>query len=617
MNFRLNNLLNRSWFRAHTLLVAVLAGVMPISYASADSFVIRNAKVFDGRRAIGEADVWVEAGTIKAIGKQLKAAPEAEIVDGTGATLLPGFIDAHTHTYGDALKDAIVFGVMTELDMFADMNYVRQVKQLEAEGKNRDMADVRSAGTLATVRGGHGTQYGFAIPTLATPAEAKGWVNARVKEGSDYIKIVYDDGRQYGLAMPTLTKETMKALIDATHEQGKLAIVHIGTQQQARDAIEAGADGLAHLFADSAPTKDFAAFAAKHKVFVVPTLSVLESVSGRPSGESLTSDVRVEPYLTRANIDNLRKSFPKLKATLNEKHAEQAVHELKAAGVPVLAGSDAANPGTAHGASMHRELELLVRAGLTPVEALAAATAVPAEVFHLNDRGVIAAGKRADLVLVKGDPTHDITATREIVAVWKAGTKVDRDGYRNGIEQAKSNAKKVAAAAALAPGERKMISDFEDNRPTAVFGAGWSVSTDLILGGKSTGDMKPIEGGANKSKHGLKVSGEIDGALPYAWAGVMFSPGMQVFAPADLSASKDLTFWAKGDGKTYRVMIFTETGGRVPAQQTFTSEKDWKRYTMPLAKFNGTDGHDVTAILFVGGPEAGAFEFSLDDIGLQ
>jgi len=599
------------------MFLACLAGAPYGSYANADSFVIQNAGVFDGRGIIDDADVWVEAGKIKAVGKQLEVAGDVEVVDGTGATLLPGLIDAHTHTWGDALKDAIVFGVTTELDMFTDVKYMQQVKRLEAEGKNTDMADLRSAGTLATVRGGHGTEYGFSIPTLSTPAEAKEWVKVRVREGSDYIKIVYDDCRLYGIERPTLSRETMKALVDAAHEQGKLAIVHIGTQQQARDAIEAGADGLAHLFVDSLLTASFVALAAKHDVFVVPTLTVLEGVSGRPSGTSLVGDPRLEPYLTSANIDNLKKAFPKFTAPLSVKNAEQAVRELKAAGVPILAGSDAPNPGTAHGASMHRELELLVRSGMSPVEALASATAVPAEAFHMQDRGEIAAGKRADLVLVKGDPTQDITATRGIIAVWKAGLQVDRESYRAGIERVKLNAKQAQAATPLAAGESRSISDFEDNQPSVKFGAGWSVSTDSILGGKSAAEMKAAAGGANSSKHSLKVSGNVDGSLPFAWAGVKFSPGAQVFRPANLSANKNLTFWAKGDGKTYRAMIFTESGGRIPAQQTFTSERDWKQYTMPLSSFNGTDGHDVTAILFVGGPAAGAFELWIDNIGLR
>ena len=87
------------------------------------------------------------------------------------------------------------------------------------------------------------------------------------------------------------------------------------------------------------------------------------------------------------------------------------------AGGVVLAGTDVTNPGTAHGISMHRELELLVRAGLTPSEALAAGTSQPADRFGLGDRGRVAPGQRADLLLVRGDPTTDILTTREIVAV--------------------------------------------------------------------------------------------------------------------------------------------------------------------------------------------------------
>ncbi len=615
MTTRQVNVSNHNLFWARVALLVCVAGSLHGAYANAESFVVRNARVFDGRHVIGDADVWVEGDQIKAVGKHLEVGNDATVVDGTGATLLPGLIDAHTHTWGNALKDAIVFGVTTELDMFADIKHVQEVKRGEAEGKNRDMADLRSAGTLATAPGGHGTEYGFAIPTLSTPAEAKGWVNARIKEGSDYIKIVYDDCREYGFERPTLSKETMKAVIDAAHEQHKLAVVHIGTQQQARDAIEAGADGLAHLFADSVPTPDFAAFVATHRVFVVPTLTVLEGVSGRPSGESLTRDPRLVRYLTTANIDNLQKAFP-IAVPLNEKFAEAAVRDLKAAGVPILAGTDAPNPGTAHGVSLHRELELLVRSGMTPIEALASATAVPATAFHLDDRGQIAAGKRADLVLVKGDPTQDITATRAIVNVWKTGTEVDLRKYRAAVAHAKLVAKRAQVVAAAAA-DHGIISDFEDNKPSARFGAGWSVSTDSIMGGKSTGEMKAVSGGANGSKYSLKVSGKIDGGLPFAWAGVMFSPGAQAFAPANLSTKKDLAFWAKGDGKTYRAMIFTESGGRIPAQQTFTSEKSWKQYKLPLSSFNGTDGHDVTAILFVGGPAAGEFEFYLDDVGLQ
>jgi imidazolonepropionase-like amidohydrolase len=107
----------------------------------------------------------------------------------------------------------------------------------------------------------------------------------------------------------------------------------------------------------------------------------------------------------------------------------QVVAQLSARGVPILAGTDHNNRGTAPGSSLHGELEFLVAAGLTPMQALSAATAATAMAFRLKDRGRIAPGLRADLVLVDGDPTVDIRATRSIVAVWKDGAEFDREAW--------------------------------------------------------------------------------------------------------------------------------------------------------------------------------------------
>jgi len=588
--------------------------------ASADggnSFVVRKARVFDGHSVLPNTDVWVADGKIKEIGADLRVPSEVKVISGTGNTLMPGFIDAHTHAWGDALKKAEIFGVTTELDMFTSVEYAQKEKKQQAEGKDLDLADLRSAGTLATAPGGHGTEYGIQIPTLSKPDEAQAWVDARIAEGSDYIKIVIDDASAYGGHRPTLNNSTLKALIDAAHKRGKMTVVHIGTQQEAHDAIAAGADGLAHLFADSAPKPDFAAFVAAHHAFVVPTLSVLETVSGAAAGQDLAKDPRIAPYLTSDAEANLRRTFPKFSTRLSEKYAEETVAELKAAHVPVLAGTDSPNPGTSHGASIHREMELLVRSGMTPQEALAAATSVPAAAFHLDDRGVIAVGKRADLVLVKGDPTQNVLATRDIVSVWKLGVEDDRAGYRAAIEKSKQEDSAKAAQAPPEESSAGLISDFDDGNPSTKFGSGWIVSTDVIAGGKSTGEVKVVDGGANGSKHALEVLGAIDGGLPYAWAGVMFSPGAQPFEAVNLSAKKSISFFAKGDGQTYRAMIFTTSGGRIPAQQTFTAGAEWKKISLPFSAFNGTDGHDISAILFVGGPAAGKFGFQIDEVRLE
>ncbi len=343
---------------------------------------------------------------------------------------------------------------------------------------------------------------------------------------------------------------------------------------------------------------------------------MLESVSGVASGASLATDARIAPYLAADDIGNLKKSFPKFPTSLSEKYAEQTVAQLKAAHVRILAGTDAPNPGTSHGVSIHRELELLVRSGLTPEEALAAATSTPAAAFHLDDRGVIAPGKRADLVLVKGDATHDITAARDIVSVWKLGVEDDRVSYRAALEQAKQEADKATQAPPPSGAEIGLISDFEDGTPNAKFGMGWMFSTDSIAGGKSTGEMKVVDGGANAGKHALDIAGTIDGGLPYAWAGAMWAPGSQPFVPVDLSSKKNISFFAKGDGQTYRVLVFTTAGGRIPAMQTFTAGPEWKKTSIPFADF-GTDGHDIGAILFVGGPAAGKFDFQIDEIKLE
>src|SRR5688572_32732186 len=138
------------------------------------------------------------------------------------------------------------------------------------------------------------------------------------------------------------------------------------------------------------------------------------STSPPKGGEAIAKDPRLAPYISPENVQGLTRTFPKRPGSPSRDlgRALETVRQLRAAGVPILAGSDAPNPGTAHGASMHRELELLVESGLTPVEALRSATSVPARAFALSDRGRIAEGLRADLVLVNGDPTADILATR-------------------------------------------------------------------------------------------------------------------------------------------------------------------------------------------------------------
>src|SRR5690606_37643541 len=162
----------------------------------------------------------------------------------------------------------------------------------------------------------------------------------------------------------------------------------------------------------------------------------------------------------------------------------------------ILAGSDAPNPGTAYGASIHRELELLTRSGLTAEQALAAATSVPARTFGLSDRGRIAPGMAADLLLVNGDPTQDVLATRDIAGIWKRGVRMDREAYREALAAAEESA--AAQADALAQMETAPVSDFEAGDLSVGFGNEWVATTDQQAGGDSTATIDAIEGGAGE-----------------------------------------------------------------------------------------------------------------------
>jgi imidazolonepropionase-like amidohydrolase len=570
-------------------------------------------RVFDGRSVLPVADVLVLDGRIAAFGPEVKAPGDAVKIEGKGKTLLPGLIDSHTHVFPGALQQALAFGITTELDMFSDPKLAAQLRDEQSEGKGLDRADLRSSGILATSPKGHGTEYGVEIPTLAGPAEAQAFVDARIAEGSDYIKIVYDDGATYGLHFPTLGKETLKAVIAAAHQRERLAVVHIGALADAREAIGDGADGLAHLFVDRAPDPEFGRFVAAHHAFVIPTLTVLESIAGRASGAALAKDPRFTPFVPAPFLANLERSFPQRPGeALHYEGAEEAVRQLKAAGAPLLAGSDAPNPGTAHGASLHRELELLVKAGLTPVEALAAATSTPARIFGLADRGRISQGLRADLLLVSGDPTKDILATRDIVGIWKAGVPFDRNAYKASLATART-----AAAQPPRGSESGLVSDFDDGTTKAAFGAGWQVSTDQLMGGKSTAKMEvvPVTGKADNNR-ALEITGNLQEGAPPKWAGAMYFPGETLMAPANLAGKKAIHFRAKGDGKTYSVLVFTVAGGRIPAFQTFTAGPDWQEVTFPLAAFK-TDGHDLNGIAIVSSATAGPFMLEIDDFGFR
>lgn len=395
---------------------------------------ISNARIFDGEQLLGATTLTIENRTITAVGGD--APQNADFVDAAGATLLPGLIDSHVHTSVDSLREALRFGVTTELEM---QGYWTPEQRTEVN-EDDTIADVRSALIALMAKGGHpselmeglgehdpaaGEHAGWEMPSVATPDEARAHVQAFARAGADYIKVMIEEGTTMGHpGLPMIDPAAIRAGVDEAHKLGLKVIAHAVTLDATRQALDVGVDGLAHLFIDQKADEAIISALADAHVFVTPCLVVSAALMGR-DGRRLAEDPRVSRRLSQPWIDTLHGTFNTYpQGTFQD--VLDSVRALHTAGVDILAGTDAAVPvpshgGVAHGASIHHELALLVEAGLTPQAALAAATSVPARLFGLTDRGRIAPGLRADLLLVEGNPLDDIDHTLDITTVWRRG----------------------------------------------------------------------------------------------------------------------------------------------------------------------------------------------------
>jgi len=597
-----------------TLKVAIAAAGFTLSgMALAAATLIQDVRVFDGKAVHEKRSVLFDGAVILDADFRGQPPSGARVVNGAGRTLLPGLIDAHTHAFRQ-LDVPLLFGVTTQVDMFTAVPLMQDIKRAMAAGQNAGRADMFSAGTLATAPNGHGTQYGVPIPTLSSPAQARDFVDARIAEGSDFIKIVLEAGGHGTSKMNSLDLATATALIEAAHLRGKLAVVHVSNEADARGALEAGADGLVHLFLGAAPDRqavDSLAQLAKRKgAFVIPTFTVLESMAGVKGGDDLLLDAGLAALVDREGATTLKSRYgaqPRPAVLATPKAVTAA---LANAGVPVLAGTDSGNAGTLYGISMHRELAALVDAGLTPQAALVAATSAPAAAFKLGQRGCVAKGCKADLLLVEGNPAVDIKATRRIVEVWKDGQSASalRDAKRQQVAQEGSGATRQAL-----PKDGR-ISDFSEQRLGSAFGSGWMPSTDQFAGGKSTVKLEVLPPLPDGQKP-LAVQATVAPGLPFAWSSVAFMPGAKPMQAADLSAAKTLRFKVRGDGKTYQVMLMG-AGNQRPSSVPFVAKPEWQEVSMALKDFAGIDPAAVAMLAFSAGPQPGDYRFELADVRL-
>lgn len=593
-----------------------VAAVAAPSVSAPEATLIENVQVFDGIASRGRHSVLIRDGKIVDTDYRGRAAPGVRVVDGRGKTLLPGLIDSHVHAF-QGLDDPLLFGVTTQFDMFSAPQSTSDLRAAMAQHANFDRADIVTSGILATVPKGHGTEYGFPIPTLTTPAEAEAWVTARIAQGSDFIKIIDEPGTTFGRTLPTLDKVTIHALVVAAHRHGKLAVVHVQSLATATESIEAGADGLAHLFTDHDGGAAFAALARAHHVFIIPTYTVFEAFSGRAGSQELLTRPAFAGLLAPPAVASVRQSIGTDRAAKLDAVEAANITALVKAGVPILAGTDAGNPGTWYGISLHHELDLLAKAGMTPTQVLVAATSAPATAFRLNDRGRIARGLVADLVLVDGDPTADIAHVHDVVEIWKDGRSVTalREARRASLLRV-ATVRGPEPIALLADGR---IGLFADNHGAAEmkspFGAGWSLSTDSIADGTSKVAVA-VSGSAPGGQPALVLTGVITADFVAPWAGISFSPGAQPFQPANLSAANALRFEARGTSGGFAVMGFSTAGGQRPAITPIAVTPTWTEVTVKFADLQGFDPTNAMLLLIAANQKPGAFRLEVADVRL-
>ncbi len=413
----------------------------------ATTIAIRGATLVDGTGAppLRNALLVVAAGRVVSVGA---ATPEAlrslpagtEIVAAEGEWILPGFIDAHVHAESEEdLRAMLRWGVTSARLMAEDVEVAQALAK--ASQDRTDIPQLFPAAPIFAARGGwwdEGMPGGGGLDRFpATAADARAAVGKAKALGAAEIKLMLDDMswcRAPKAPLAKMAPEIVQALIGEARASGMRATVHAPGLADARAAVAAGATALAHGVLEPldeatvakmksasvyyVPTMDIFEFLADTRGFVGAVLSDLAAAEGLPA--ETVARYRAPEYARGyaeryPNFENVRRSLPSLRENLRRLHA---------AGVPVALGTDMwAFPGL----GVTIEMDLYVKAGLAPLEAVRAATQTSARSLAVDaDRGTLVPGRRADFLRLGADPLADVRNARKILEVWKGGQPVWR-----------------------------------------------------------------------------------------------------------------------------------------------------------------------------------------------
>jgi len=400
-------------------------------------------------------DIRIEDGKISEIGPGL-AANGGEIVECEGRFAIPGMIDGHIHLHASGhigpttrepvpsgeladgadtddlisrLHSFLYSGVTGIYDAGNDPSVIMSLRQAERAAQIT-APRIFCTGSLLTCPGGHGSGSGIATHVRSLPADSQVLADFLAAQ-PDLVKITYDE-HNWGIRplIPILSAETLRQIIQFCHANMRRVTVHVSNEFRAREAVEAGADALAHPVIQSPVTDEFCWLLAAKRIPVVSTLAIGERYPRLADHPDYVDEPLYAYCLTEAEREELRGA----ESTRQKENrwadwmrvmtpvAQENLRKLNAAGGTVVTGTD-----LSLGPEYHRELELLQDAGIAPWDVLRCATVNAADYLgKTGELGRIAAGHAADLVLLEADPAADIRNVAAIWKVYKAGEPVDR-----------------------------------------------------------------------------------------------------------------------------------------------------------------------------------------------
>jgi len=430
----LGDFVSRSGSDGMSALAEMSKGI-PGSHAS--TLAIVGATLIDGTGAnpVRDSAVLVENGRITSAGPRanVKIPHDAKVIDAQGKTLLPGLWDMHAHfeqvEWGPIYLAA---GVTTVRDCGNEFEFITSVRDAIAQGRGLGPRLLLAGFVDGT------SPMAIGMARVDNPDQARQWTDRYHDAGFQQMKIY-----------SSVKLEEIKAVADEAHRLGMTVTGHIPNGINAYQAIEAGQDQINHIqyIADimhvplpenasradrrhavanldlnSPEAQKALAFLKEHHTVVDPTIALFElfgATTARPPASFEPGISKIPAALSQVLSDV---GPPNENTELGDKVFKKEVEVVGAlhrAGIPIVAGTDQAVPGH----SLHREIELYVQAGFTPMEAIQAATIVPARAMGLDkELGTVEKGKRADLILITGNPLEDIHNTRNVEYVITNGT---------------------------------------------------------------------------------------------------------------------------------------------------------------------------------------------------